>query len=245
VKVFGKWDLGLLRSLLVDARQKGLAVILDPGPPFYQDVPVDTALALGIRRIEHAFAPWQVVLKEGLATTHDSLKALGMTPMNPAGAPFFDTLVSRGVESIDRARLDAVVRAWAETDTYFCPTLGVLERNRGSQAGTSFADVGHLVVATAARSNVRLLVGQDGISPAHTVEEMIVLAAAGVPVAEVIKAATWYPAMWLGQSDGIGSVAAGKRADLIFTEGNPLDDLSSLDTPGAVIQGGVVRRESP
>jgi hypothetical protein len=147
VKVFGKWDLGLLRSLLVDARQKGLAVILDPGPPFYQDVPVDTALALGIRRIEHAFAPWQVVLKEGLATTHDSLKALGMTPMNPAGAPFFDTLVSRGVESIDRARLDAVVRAWAETDTYFCPTLGVLERNRGSQAGTSFADVGHLVVA--------------------------------------------------------------------------------------------------
>jgi hypothetical protein len=245
LKVFAKWDLGLLRSLLVAARQKGLAVILDPGPPFYQDVPVDTALALGIRRIEHAFAPWQVVLTDDLAATHDSLKAIGMTAMDAAGAPFYDSLIARGVESIDRAKLDALVRTWAETDTYFCPTLGVLERERGSQPWNSLADVGRLVVATAARSKVPLLVGQDGLSPARTVEEMIALAAAGVPVAEVIKAATWYPALWSGQSADIGSVAAGKLADLIITESDPLQDLGTLNAPGAVIQGGVVRRENP
>ena len=48
-------------------------------------------------------------------------------------------------------------------------------------------------------------------------------AAYGLPADEALKAITLYPAQILGAGDRLGSIEAGKDADLILTTGNPLE----------------------
>ena len=49
----------------------------------------------------------------------------------------------------------------------------------------------------------------------------------------------------LGWQDRIGVLEAGKLADLIAVEGNPLQDLTALNRVLFVMKGGEVRSPSP
>ena len=67
----------------------------------------------------------------------------------------------------------------------------------------------------------------------------------GLSPAEALRAATINAARMLGLEEHIGAVETGKDADLIAVAGNPLDDLTSLQRVGFVMQRGrVVRRDS-
>lgn len=252
LKAFGKWDRALLRRLLALAPERGLQVVLDPGPPLFQDVPVDTALALGVRRMEHAFAAWQSVLRADLRERHDSLMGEGDRSARQA---FATALFTTGVASVDSARLERVAEAWAASGVYFCPTLSPLEQWRADPPPLPFpsdeedvrgywggmADVSELLTSTLARAGVPILVGQDGMAPTGAVVEMGHLVGVGLSAAEVIRAATWNAAEWAGQLDDLGSVDVGKRADLVLVREDPLEDVGRLRDPWAVVQGGVVR----
>ena len=66
------------------------------------------------------------------------------------------------------------------------------------------------------------------------IRELELLREAGFHPLEVIRAATLMGAEALGQSDKIGSVAAGKMADLVIVEENPLQNLKVLYGTGAI-----------
>jgi imidazolonepropionase-like amidohydrolase len=69
---------------------------------------------------------------------------------------------------------------------------------------------------------------------------------AGMTPAQVLRAATADAAELLGMADRIGSIEAGKFADLIAVPSNPLDDIGALDHVSFVMKGGtVVRRDRP
>jgi len=59
----------------------------------------------------------------------------------------------------------------------------------------------------------------------------------------VIQAATLNAAAHLGLDKDLGSVEAGKIADLIMIDGDPLKDISSLQNVKIVIQSGRVVHE--
>jgi imidazolonepropionase-like amidohydrolase len=62
-----------------------------------------------------------------------------------------------------------------------------------------------------------------------------------------IRAATTVAAECMGWSDRVGSLAAGRFADLVAVDGDPLSDVTALERPVVVAKGGVVvvdRRES-
>jgi imidazolonepropionase-like amidohydrolase len=59
----------------------------------------------------------------------------------------------------------------------------------------------------------------------------------GVPLAEVTRAVTSTPAAILGLSDQIGSIEAGKRADIVLWDGEPFDGTSK---PVTTLVGGEV-----
>lgn len=77
------------------------------------------------------------------------------------------------------------------------------------------------------------------------VQEMELLREAGFTPLEVIHAATGVGAEALGVADEVGTIRAGRKADLVVVEGNPLANLRRLFGTGTLVLGddGKVRRE--
>ena len=63
---------------------------------------------------------------------------------------------------------------------------------------------------------------------------------AGMPAAEAILAATRNAADLIGAADRIGSLQAGRFADVIAVAGNPLTDVSELRKVTFVMKGGKI-----
>ena len=60
----------------------------------------------------------------------------------------------------------------------------------------------------------------------------------GLTPLEALQAATLNPAKMLHGTDLLGTVAAGKLADLVLLDGNPLADITNTTTIRAVVANG-------
>jgi imidazolonepropionase-like amidohydrolase len=91
---------------------------------------------------------------------------------------------------------------------------------------------------------VPILFGTDtGVSPhGENWKEFELMVEAGMPALEAITVATSVPAKVLGMDDRIGSVEAGKLADLVAVPGDPLDDIALMGEVDFVMKGGEVFR---
>jgi imidazolonepropionase-like amidohydrolase len=70
-------------------------------------------------------------------------------------------------------------------------------------------------------------------------------AAAGVPLPTILRAATLENAKAFGLSDEVGSIAVGKRADLLLLKENPLTNVSAYDSIETVfLNGEPIARET-
>jgi len=93
-------------------------------------------------------------------------------------------------------------------------------------------------------AGVTILVGTDSGIPLNfhfdsTWREMKTMADLGMPPMEVIRAATYWPAQFLKQPD-LGTIAAGKLADVIVIDGDPLTDMGSMRHVLHVVKDGKV-----
>jgi imidazolonepropionase-like amidohydrolase/ABC-type multidrug transport system permease subunit len=61
---------------------------------------------------------------------------------------------------------------------------------------------------------------------------------AGIPAAVALQAATWNAARLLRADNRIGSIRAGNDADLLVTDGNPLEDISATERISMVVFKG-------
>jgi imidazolonepropionase-like amidohydrolase len=252
VKTFGKWDVDLFRRLVRLAGEADLEVVVDPGAPFFQDIPIDVALAAGVSSIEHAHTAWQSALSASLKAKHDSL-ATGTDPAALVG--FINEVGPLGLDALDLDSLRALADRMTAAGAYLCPTLQVAEAWRTAHPSlpgfapqnpdrlwNGFADVATKITQAFAERGVKLLIGQDGMDPGGTVREMELLVAIGVPPADVLRAATVHPARWLKRDQEIGSLQVGRRADLVLVRADPLRDMTALRSPVLVVQAGTVRR---
>jgi len=92
-------------------------------------------------------------------------------------------------------------------------------------------------------NNVLLLAGTDALDafiyPGFSLyEELQILSKAGLSNSEVIRSATINPARYFKVEEKWGSVAKGKKADLVILNGNPLIDLSAIQEINSVIFNG-------
>ncbi len=71
-------------------------------------------------------------------------------------------------------------------------------------------------------------------------QELDAFVRAGLPPMAVLKAATWNGAYALGQSDLLGSIEAGKLADLVVLDKNPLESVANVSTIHRVIKAGII-----
>jgi imidazolonepropionase-like amidohydrolase len=68
--------------------------------------------------------------------------------------------------------------------------------------------------------------------------EMLVMTLAGIPNAAVLKIATINSARAMGVGDKLGTIEAGKWADLVIVRGDPLTDIKAVRLPRLVIKAG-------
>ncbi len=67
---------------------------------------------------------------------------------------------------------------------------------------------------------------------------------AGMPTAFVLQAATAHGAELLRKTKDLGTIEAGKLADVVAVDGNPLDDIKLMQNVAFVMKDGVVYKEN-
>ncbi|HKE21908.1 MAG TPA: amidohydrolase family protein [Bryobacteraceae bacterium] len=154
---------------------------------------------------------------------------------------------------------DATLDLMAQHGTYFDPNFLVLHNYIEDPASFNFNEdtVAKLKAAlepTAAllqrarAHHVKVVLGTDAVSgaPGRNAEEFIYRVNDGhdKPMDALISG-TSLAAESLGMGKEIGMIAAGYQADLVATDGNPLDDITAVRRVVFVMRGGAVYRNTP
>ena len=100
----------------------------------------------------------------------------------------------------------------------------------------------------AVRAGAQIAFGTDGGVYPHgdNAKQFAYMVQYGMTPMQAIQSATIQAAELLGWKEKIGSIAAGKLADMIAVSGDPLADIRALESVGFVMKGGaVVKNELP
>jgi imidazolonepropionase-like amidohydrolase len=213
------------------------------------------------------------VLSEGDAVgvpqyTYDELKAMvdeatkleRKVAAHAHGTEGIKIAVRAGVASIEHGSFLDVegAKLMAQRGTYLVPTLsageavlkavdaGVLKGLRAEKAraaGTAMKNGIKIAVA----NGVPIALGTDAGVGAHGAnghEFTLMVEWGGMTPMQSIVAGTMSGAKLLGWDNRIGSLTAGKLADVVAVPGNPLQDIKVMERPVFVMKNGVVYKSS-
>jgi imidazolonepropionase-like amidohydrolase len=171
------------------------------------------------------------------------------------GAEAIRRSVIAGVDSVEHGTFmdEQDIALMKQHGTFYCPTVYtgqfVAEQaKKGAYPPTVAAKalaIGPQILNTVSRAykgGVKFAYGTDaGVYPhGQNWEDFIYLVQAGLPPAYTLQMATINAAQLLGHDDELGSVTAGKFADLVAVPGNPLDDIHVMSQVSFVMKAGVV-----
>jgi imidazolonepropionase-like amidohydrolase len=188
-----------------------------------------------------------------VATAHD----YGFTVAAHAhGAEAIRRAVIGGVDSIEHGTyMDAEdMKLMVEHGTWYVPTIiaGDFVARQSKvpgyyppQVAAKAAAIGPLIMGTAGRAykaHVKIAFGTDAAVYPHgqNAHEFELMVQAGMPPMFTLQAATVNAAQLLRHDKDLGSVAAGKIADVIAVPGDPIADISRMRQVNFVMKDGVV-----
>ncbi|SCJ59332.1 imidazolonepropionase [Anaerotruncus sp. 2789STDY5834896] len=173
------------------------------------------------------------------------------------GAQGIKNAIRAGITSIEHGMLmdDECVELMARHGTYLVPTIIAGQRiNENGVAAGLPAEVveksvrclqGHRENLRKCRqAGVKICFGTDAGTSFNyhgkQAYEFSLMVDFGFTVAQVLQAATATNAQLLGWQDKVGSVEPGKLADIAAFDGDPFDDISSMQRCSFVMKGGKV-----
>ena len=172
------------------------------------------------------------------------------------GAEGMKRAVEAGVLTIEHGTkmTEEVMDLMIEKGTYYVPTIsaGKWVAEKAKVEGyypeivvPKALEIGPMIQNTFAEAyerGVNIAFGTDaGVFP-HGLNgrEFRYMTEVGMPAMEAIQSATVTAATVLGMQNEIGSIEAGKLADIIATDENPLEDITTLERVSFVMKDGVV-----
>lgn len=173
------------------------------------------------------------------------------------GADGIKAALSAGVDSIEHCTfMDAEAHALFRRNGAYCvptalaPLAAAEQARRGERPPATLAKAEEAAaahaknLAAAVQAGVPIAFGTDSGVFEHGVNgrEFKLLVDAGMTPMQAIRAATVVAADQLGRAARIGSIEAGKDADLIAVEGDPLADVTRLERVDFVMRRGTVHR---
>jgi imidazolonepropionase-like amidohydrolase len=199
------------------------------------------------------------MMPEEVKVVCDAAHAKGLKVMAHIGGPeAVKMAVKAGVDSVEHGyQMDREsVAMMAEHGVWYAPTLSVTQdqeymrrmnwsdvaRDKAIEAASAHLQAFHM----AREAGVKVVNASD-LHPLNTttVGEIIQLVRAGMSAWEAITAATKSAAELNNAADRLGTIEAGKLADLIVVAQNPLTQIESLRQVKTVILGGrIIRSDS-
>jgi len=172
------------------------------------------------------------------------------------GAEAIRRAIIGGVDSIEHGTFmnDEDMKLAREHGTWYVPTIiagdyvAQMAKVPGyypPQVAAKALAVGSVILGTAGRAykaGVKIAFGTDaGVYPhgqnAHELELMV---QAGMPPMFTLQAATTHAAELLKHDKDLGSLGAGKLADVVAVPGNPVQDISLMKRVSFVMKEGVI-----
>lgn len=190
----------------------------------------------------------------------DTAKDYGMTvAVHAHGKEGMKRAIEAGVDSIEHGtHMDEEIRnLMVANGTYYVPTImaGKFVADKAKIDGyfpelvrPKAAAIGPLIQKTfekAHKAGVKIAFGTDSGVSAHgdNGQEFALMVEAGMAPADALRSATINSAQLLGVSDILGTLEAGKLADIVAVSGNPLDDISLMESVSFVMKDGVVYKQ--
>lgn len=197
---------------------------------------------------------------EELKAIVETAKDYGFTVAAHAhGAEGMKRAIRAGVTTIEHGTLmdDEAITLFKQYGTYYVPTI--IAGRTAADSARIFGYYPALVTpkalaigpkvqstfAKAYKAGVKIAFGTDaGVYPhGYNAKEFEYMVEGGMPPLEAIRAATLVNAELLGMKNQLGSVETGKLADLIAVDGNPLQDVKTLQTVRFVMKDGKVYKQ--
>jgi imidazolonepropionase-like amidohydrolase len=200
----------------------------------------------------------QIMTNEEMGAVVEAAHGLGLkVAAHVYPAAVIENAVRAGVDSIEHgsfatAQTFALMKAHG---TYLVPTLTVYELfyavatthpellTPGSAAKEiAYDPLPKRNLALAIKSGVRIAYGSDTGEGNHAMEFRLLIAN-GMTANDALVAATRNAAELLGAADRVGTIQAGRLADIVATAGDPRDDPALFEHVEFVMKGGVVYRQ--
>lgn len=174
------------------------------------------------------------------------------------GAEGLKRAVRGGVSSIEHGTFmdDEAIELMKKMGTYYVPTI-IAGKSTADSAKIPgyYSDLvtpkalatGPLIQKTFAKAykaGIKIAFGTDAGVFAHGKNwiEFVYMTEAGMPILEAIKSATVSAADLLGASETLGAIEAGKFADIIAIDGDPVKDVQAMGKVHFVMKEGKVYR---
>jgi len=153
-----------------------------------------------------------------------------------------------GVDTIEHGDgfTDALLDEAAKKGVYWVPTITVGAYVAPGRGGNwvKMVDLEKIAFQKALKKNVKIALGTDAggfdWKQLNEAEEFVYYANYGMTPMQAIRAGTVVPAELLGWSDRVGTVEAGKWADIVAVSGDPLKDITELKRVKFVMKAGTV-----
>ncbi len=165
--------------------------------------------------------------------------------------PGVENALNAGVDSIEHgiAIPDDLLDVMVSKGVYLCPTLTVTEYVAPGRGGVwaKIPQYHRDTFQRALRKGVKIAFGTDAGGFAwdaiNEAKEFEYETRFGMTPMQAIQSATRVAADLLGMSDQIGTLEAGRLADIVAVPGNPLEDISVMQRVGFVMKNGEVYRK--
>ena len=200
----------------------------------------------------------QQMLPDEMTAIVETAKSFGRRVAAHAhGVDGINAALKAGVHSIEHGTFtnDETFRLYRQTGAYFVPTMiapaaAVADGERGALTPAQFEKAKEAAgnvqrsMARAVRENVNIAFGTDSGVSRHgdNAQEFALMVGAGMSPMAAIRAATVNAAKLLGKLDRIGTIEAGKDADIVAVQGDPLQNIRLLENVQFVMRHGRVHK---